>query len=68
VPISDWFRNELKEELITTLSEENISKHNYFNYNHINSLIDKHIYQGIDQSVKLWTLFCFQKWYNHNFN
>jgi len=68
VPISDWFRNELKDDLLITLSENNINKHNYFNFSYIEKLIQQHINQGIDQSVKLWTLFCFQKWYNHNFD
>ena len=68
VPISDWFRNELKDELISTLSERNINKHNLFQYQCIEKLIQQHIYQGIDQSTKLWTLFCFQIWYNDNFN
>lgn len=68
VPISDWFRNELKTELIYTLSEGNIRKHNLFQNEYVQTLIQQHIYQRIDQSTKLWTLFCFQKWYNHNFD
>lgn len=68
VPISDWFRNELKDDLLITLSENNTNKHSYFNFSYIEKLIHQHVNQGIDQSVKLWTLFCFQKWYNHNFD
>ncbi len=66
VPVSHWLRNELREELLEVLSESNLAKHNYFQYYYVEKLIKQHLFQNMDQSVKLWTLFCFQKWYNHN--
>ncbi len=68
IPVSDWFRNELKEGLYDTLSEENLNSHSLFCNDYVHQLIREHIELGIDNSFKLWTLFCFQKWYNHNFN
>lgn len=67
VPVSDWLRKELKEEIYDVLSEKNLKKHNFFRYEYIEELLEQHINQKQDQSVKLWTLFCFQKWYNYNF-
>lgn len=63
VPVSHWFRNELKTELLNTLSEEACAKHGYFNYNYISNLLKEHLERNIDHSYKLWTLYCFQKWY-----
>jgi asparagine synthase (glutamine-hydrolysing) len=66
IPISYWFRNELKNDLIDTLSEENINKHGYLNHSVITELIQKHL-NGHNYSYQLWVLFCFQKWYNKHF-
>jgi asparagine synthase (glutamine-hydrolysing) len=68
IPVSDWFRNELKDDLIDTLSEENLNSHSFFSNTYVHHLIHEHISKDIDNSFKLWTLFCFQKWYNYNFN
>jgi asparagine synthase (glutamine-hydrolysing) len=67
VPISSWLRNELKDDLLSTLSEVNLNKHGLFNYNYVSELIADHIQLKIDRSSKLWSLLCFQKWYNHHF-
>jgi len=66
IPVSHWFRNELKTDLLNTLSEENCSKHSLFKYSYISTLINEHIYGDIDHSYKLWSLYCFQKWYKAN--
>jgi asparagine synthase (glutamine-hydrolysing) len=67
IPIGAWFRNELKFNLIDTLSEDKIQNHGFFDYEVIKSLIDEHLSMKIDHSWKLWTLYSFQKWYNSNF-
>ena len=67
VPISYWFRNELKTELLKTLSEEACTKHGYFNYDYISNLLNEHLESNIDHSYKLWTIYCFQKWYSSVF-
>lgn len=67
VPIGDWFRNELKEDMINTLSECNLSQHSYFNKTYVTQIIKEHLSTKIDHSWKIWTLYCFQKWYNANF-
>jgi asparagine synthase (glutamine-hydrolysing) len=67
IPIGTWFRNELKLNLIETLSEDNIQHHGFFDCEVIKSLIDEHLSKKIDHTWKLWTLYSFQKWYNYNF-
>lgn len=66
MPIGDWFRAELKQDLLTTLAEDNLDKHDLFNKQLIQELINQHLYQGMDNSRKIWALYCLQKWYNNN--
>ncbi len=66
IPLSYWFRHELKSELKNTLSKGNLESHPFFNVDYVQTLIQEHMNGEKDHSNKLWTLFCFQKWYNHN--
>lgn len=64
IPIAYWLRNELKADLLATLGENNLNLHGYFNTKFIARLIEEHLQQNMDHSWQLWTIFCFQKWYN----
>jgi len=33
----------------------------------VNKIIEDHLSTKVDNSWKIWTLYCFQKWYNQNF-
>lgn len=66
IPVAHWFRNELKTDLLLTLSQERCAVHDLFNYSYISTLLTEHIERNIDHSYKLWTLYCFQKWYAAN--
>lgn len=68
IPIGSWFKNQLNKDLYDTLSIENLAKHNFFDNNYVLTLLDEHIKSKEDHTVKLWTLFCFQKWYNNAFS
>lgn len=68
VPVGQWLRNELKEDLLQQLSPANVGKHDLFDTNHVQQLVSEHLSTRSDHSWKLWTLYCFQKWYLHNFN
>jgi asparagine synthase (glutamine-hydrolysing) len=63
IPIASWLRNELKNSLTTTLSGENLNRHGFFNAGYIGRLIAEHLSGKSDHSFKLWTLYCFQKWF-----
>jgi len=67
IPVGDWFRGEMKQEINQILSVENLEQHNLLNVSYIRKLLDEHISLKADHSWKLWTLFCFQKWYVDNF-
>jgi len=68
VPVGDWLRSILKEELIFYCDKKFILKQNLFNYNTVKLLIDRHIGGFEDNTFKVWTFYCFQKWYKKNYN
>ena len=63
VPVGDWLRTFLKEELLYFSSKNIIEKQQIFNFLNLNKLINLHIERKNDYSFQLWTFFCFQKWY-----
>lgn len=67
IPIGYWFKNELKEKILFTLSKTNIDNGGLLNYQYVKNLIDEHISGYKDHTWRIWTLYCFQKWYNSNF-
>jgi asparagine synthase (glutamine-hydrolysing) len=64
IPISEWFRKNLKNDLLTTLSAENLNRHGYLNLPFVTQLINEHLSGKADHAAKLWNLYCFQKWFN----
>jgi asparagine synthase (glutamine-hydrolysing) len=66
VPVGEWFRGELKEDLIATLADNETRQTGLFNTNYIQKLVNDHISYKADNARQLWTLFCFQKWYKHH--
>jgi len=69
LPTNRWMRQELKEDINQTLSEERLKTHGFFRSGHIMSLLDR-FYKGDDESVvyKLWNFYCFQKWYDNSYS
>jgi asparagine synthase (glutamine-hydrolysing) len=65
VPVGDWLRNDLKDELINLTNREYLIHQNIFNENLIIQLVDEHLTSYRDHTFKLWTIFCFQKWYKN---
>jgi len=67
IPIDFWFKNELKEEISSLLSEELIQQQGIFNYTMIKTLLNEHLSGKENHKGKLWNLFVFQKWYLNKF-
>lgn len=64
VPVGDLLRGELKNELIHLTSKGFLETQNLFNIEYIETLIYQHINFIEDHTFKLWSLYCFQKWYS----
>lgn len=70
VPIGDWLRSSLKPELLKFIDRDFLIKQDIFRSEEIIDLVNKHI-QGVDNTFKVWSFYCFQKWYQnayHNFS
>ena len=63
VPVGDWLRKELKDELMYYCSKSLLKDQGLFNLEYINKLVSNHIYAIEDNTFKVWSFFCFQKWY-----
>ena len=68
MPVAKWFKGEIKNYLLSVLSEREINKAGIFNYGFINTLLDDHFSNKRDNRKLLWTLLIFQQWYKKNFN
>ena len=66
IPIRIWFQKELKEELLSLLSEDFLICQNIFNISCVNKIVEEHMSNKENHSSKLWQLFVFQKWYKNN--
>ncbi len=64
VPVGDWLRSELRAELISYIDKSFIEKQNIFTYDAVADMVYKHLNGKVDNTFKVWTFFCFQKWYN----
>ena len=64
VPISRWMRNELRPWLDETLGEEKLKRDGMFNVPFVRRLLEEHWAGRADHRKTLWTLFCFQLWFD----
>ncbi len=67
LPINDWIINALGGFIKDTLSRDRLKKHDFFNYEHVQNLLESHFARRADNANKLWNLVCFQIWYERYF-
>jgi asparagine synthase (glutamine-hydrolysing) len=67
VPVGDWLRTNLKNELFSYIDIAFIEKQNIFQYEAVSILVNNHIQGKIDNTFRVWTFFCFQKWYKQTY-
>lgn len=63
VPVGDWLRSNLRFELLSYIEKSFIVKQNIFHFDNISDLVTKHLDGKVDNTFKVWTFYCFQKWY-----
>lgn len=68
VPVGDWLRSELRSELLSYIDKVFIIKQNIFQFDVVSKLVEEHLNSKIDNTFKVWTYYCFQKWYKNNYN
>lgn len=63
VPVGDWLRADLKKELLYYIEKDFIEKQNIFEYDVVYNLVNNHLMGKSDNTFRVWTYFCFQKWF-----
>lgn len=67
VPVGEWLKKELKNDLLELTERDFIENQGLFKYEYIGKIIHEHLSGINDFSFQLWTLFVFQKWYKKIF-
>lgn len=62
-PVGDWLKSSLKNELESYTSSHKLEEQGIFNVDHIRELVINHLNGRVNNTFKVWTFFCFQKWY-----
>jgi len=68
VPLSNWFRNELKQNIKESVLSERMMDSHFFNNDHIRSMVENHQSGISDNSAQLWTLMMFDKFLSRQEN
>jgi len=63
VPLSKWFRNELKEYVYEVLLDHKTLNRGYFRREGIERLLDDHISLRYDHSIRIWALLFLEIWF-----
>jgi asparagine synthase (glutamine-hydrolysing) len=63
IPVADWFRGPLREEMLTALAADRVAGDGFFDPGAVDRLVRDHLDGRADNRKQLWTLFAFQKWH-----
>jgi len=66
VPLTVWFRNELRSFVEEHLYKDSISAIGIFNYEYIRKILDEHYRGYANHDEKIFTLLVFVIWYKNN--
>lgn len=63
VPVGEWLKTSLKMELSILTEVSFLEDQGIFSVSYVKNLVREHLHDVRDHTFKLWTLYCFQKWY-----
>ncbi len=63
VPVGDWLRDHLSKELRSYIEAQFLNVQNIFNPGEVSEIVLNHLNGKEDNTFKVWTFYCFQKWY-----
>ncbi|GAB4163097.1 MAG: asparagine synthase (glutamine-hydrolyzing) [Winogradskyella sp.] len=66
-PTGDWLRQSLRKELESYIEPEMLIKQGIFKVDVITKLVQDHLDSKKDSTFRVWSYYCFQKWYKFNF-
>jgi len=62
IPLGDWLRNELRDEMADTLNDPALEKTGLFRKNAMNNIMNAHLTGRRDYSHQLWALMVLARW------
>jgi asparagine synthase (glutamine-hydrolysing) len=62
IPVAEWFRGPLREQMREVLSAERVGREGFFEPTMVARLVQDHVAGTRDNRKQLWTLFAFQLW------
>jgi asparagine synthase (glutamine-hydrolysing) len=65
LPLVDWMRSEIKDDLLAILVEPRTLERGYFNPLAIRNLLEEHWSRRRDRSGELWVLLMFELWHRN---
>ncbi|WP_040757744.1 asparagine synthase (glutamine-hydrolyzing) [Winogradskyella psychrotolerans] len=66
-PTGDWLRQSLRKELESYIEPSMLKSQGIFNVDVITKLVKDHLESKKDSTFRVWSYYCFQKWYTFNF-
>jgi len=66
-PTGDWLRQSLRAELESYIDPNLLKDQGIFNVDFITKLVTDHLDSKKDSTFRVWSYYCFQKWYKFNF-
>src|SRR6266852_1331819 len=64
IPVANWFRGPLREQMLSVLSPERIARKGFFDPAAVAALVRDHLSGRRDNRKQLWTLFVFELWHD----
>ncbi len=62
IPVGRWLKDELKDMTMDLLSEANVKRRGYFNYEYIRQILQEHYGDRRNHCDKIWSLLTFELW------
>ncbi len=66
MPLSEWLLNELKEDVMNTISQEFLNKVPNLNVPYCNKIVENHMSKISDHTEEIWKLYILAKWLELN--
>ena len=67
VPVGDWLRQGIRNELLSYIDDKFLEEQDIFDIQNIKKIVLNHLNSVEDNSFKIWTFYCFQKWYKNTY-
>lgn len=65
IPLAEWFKDELKELIFSSLTKEKVEKANLVHFDIVEIIIEEHMKSKKNHANLIWSLIVLHKWYEN---